>query len=120
MNIRNILRPFHRLRKASLSTLNPPPPLPTCRCPCCGNRTLHERGGFEICPVCFWEDDGQDDEDADVVRGGPNGKLSLTQARKYYKEYGAADPRDLAYVRAAKPEELVERKTHRTPDDGHG
>jgi hypothetical protein len=40
-----------------------------------------ERGGFEICPVCFWEDDGQDDPDADVVLGGPNGQLSLTQAR---------------------------------------
>jgi hypothetical protein len=27
-------------------------------------------------PVCFWEDDGQDDHDADLVRGGPNGALS--------------------------------------------
>jgi hypothetical protein len=42
--------------------------------------TLNERGGWEICAVCFWEDDGQDDHDADNVRGGPNGALSLTQA----------------------------------------
>ena len=28
------------------------------RCPCCGFRTLGTRGGFEICAVCFWEDDG--------------------------------------------------------------
>ena len=50
-------------------------------CPCCLFTTLGERGGFEICPVCFWEDDGQDDHDADVVRGGPNGVLSLNAAR---------------------------------------
>src|SRR5690606_15709062 len=41
-------------------------------CPCCGHPTLGERAGFEICPVCFWEDDGQDDVDAHVERGGPN------------------------------------------------
>ena len=43
-------------------------------CPCCGFRTLEERGMSEICPVCFWEDDGQDDHDAHIVRGGPNGQ----------------------------------------------
>ena len=40
-------------------------------CPCCGHLTLSERGGYEICGECGWEDDGQDDHDADVVRGGP-------------------------------------------------
>ncbi|MEW9527386.1 hypothetical protein [Microbispora sp. NPDC049125] len=30
-------------------------------------------------PVCFWEDDGQDDHDADEVHGGPDFELSLTQ-----------------------------------------
>ena len=34
-----------------------------------------------MCPTCMWEDDGQDDHDADIVRGGPNSDLSLTQAR---------------------------------------
>jgi hypothetical protein len=38
--------------------------------------------------VCFWEDDGQDDIDADIVYGGPNGSLSLTQARHNYQERG--------------------------------
>ncbi|WP_425341995.1 CPCC family cysteine-rich protein [Amycolatopsis coloradensis] len=50
-------------------------------CPCCGYLTVGERGAYEICPVRFWEDDGQDDHDADVVRGGPNGRLSLTVTR---------------------------------------
>ena len=30
-------------------------------CPCCGHGTLDERGAYEICDVCGWEDDGQDD-----------------------------------------------------------
>src|SRR3954462_11713935 len=51
------------------------------RCPCCHGRTLPERGAFAICPVSFWEDEGQDDQDGDVVRGGPNGSLSLRHAR---------------------------------------
>ncbi len=55
------------------------------RCPCCFDPTLAMRGGFEICPKCGWEDDGQDDHDADVIRGGPNGDLSLTQARTSYR-----------------------------------
>ncbi|MGV9885301.1 CPCC family cysteine-rich protein [Streptomyces sp. NPDC003006] len=50
------------------------------RCPCCGFITLGERAAFEICDVCYWEDDGQDEHDADEVRGGPNHDLSLRQA----------------------------------------
>jgi hypothetical protein len=57
-------------------------------CPCCGRRTLPERGGYDICGECGWEDDGQDDHDADVVRGGPNGSLSLTNARQAYEAAG--------------------------------
>lgn len=62
-------------------------------CPCCRQLTLSERGGFDICPVCAWEDDGQDDHDADIVRGGPNGRLSLTQARANYEERSRAGVR---------------------------
>ena len=75
------------------------------RCPCCHCLTLAERGGFEICPVCFWQDDGQDDPDADVVRGGPNNVLSLTVARANYERIGACDERMLAHVRPATSEE---------------
>ncbi len=58
------------------------------RCPCCAFRTFRERGVFEICPVCWWEDDGQDDNDADDVRGGPNGAFSLNHARPNYRKFG--------------------------------
>src|SRR5436853_3831606 len=76
------------------------------RCPCCQCRTLHERGGYEICPICFWEDDGQDDHDADEVRGGPNGSLSLTRARQNYRAFGACDRRSLERVRKPTPGEM--------------
>ncbi len=40
-------------------------------CPCCRYETLTEHATFEMCPVCWWEDDGQSNHhDADVVRGG--------------------------------------------------
>jgi hypothetical protein len=76
------------------------------RCPCCDYKTLGERGGYEICPVCFWEDDGQDDHDADAIRGGPNGAISLTQARANYKKIGASLERHIKHIRPPKPEEM--------------
>jgi hypothetical protein len=75
-------------------------------CPCCGYLTLEERGGFEICEVCFWEDDGQDDPDADVVLGGPNGVLSLTQARQNFARIGASGPSWVDSVRPPRDQEL--------------
>lgn len=57
-------------------------------CPCCGHATVSERGGYEICEDCGWEDDGQDDHDSAVVRGGPNGRVSLDTARAEYMANG--------------------------------
>ena len=50
-------------------------------CPGCGYPTLAERGGYDICEVCNWEDDNQDDPKADEIWGGPNSDLSLTKNR---------------------------------------
>jgi Cysteine-rich CPCC len=69
------------------------------RCPCCGHRTLDAPGAMQLCPVCWWEDDGQEDKDAHEVRLTVNGQLSLNEARTYYAQYGAAHPRFLPYVR---------------------
>lgn len=69
------------------------------RCPCCGFKTLEAPGTLQLCPVCWWEDDGQEDEDASEVRLTVNGQLSLNQARSNYTDFGAAHPRFLPYVR---------------------
>jgi hypothetical protein len=69
------------------------------RCPCCGYRTLEAPDALGLCPVCWWEDDGQEDEDAGDVRLTVNGALSLNEAREHYTHCGAAHPRFLPYVR---------------------
>src|SRR5262245_44738442 len=75
-------------------------------CPCCGFLTLTERNSFENCHVCFWEDDGQDDFDADEIKGGPNGSLSLSEARRNFLKFGASDERLRALVRPPNPDEI--------------
>lgn len=59
-------------------------------CPCCGRRTLDARGGFDICPVCWWEDDGLDSAQADVV-SGPN-RVTLLQGRINTLRAGICEP----------------------------
>jgi hypothetical protein len=56
------------------------------------------------CPVCFW---------TNVVvaggampDGGPNGDLSLGDARLNYSIYGASHPRYAQVVRSPRPDEL--------------
>jgi hypothetical protein len=88
---------------------------PSYRCPCCRYVTLEERGSYDICPICFWEDDGQDDHDADVVRGGPNGRLSLIAARKNFDASGASEPRRAAFVRSPTPSEHHARRADLEP-----
>lgn len=53
----------------------------------------------------FWQDDGQDDHDADTVRGGPNRQLSLTEARANFRAVGASDERWRQFVRDPLPAE---------------
>jgi hypothetical protein len=56
-------------------------------CPCCGYPTLPERAGWQICPLCFWEDDGQDDPHAAECCGGPNEDYSLATARANFEQH---------------------------------
>ncbi len=73
-------------------------------CQVCGNFTISEHGSFEICYVCFWEDDGLY-TDPDEVWGGPNGELSLSQARKNFIEFGACDKKHRDHVKPVKSED---------------
>ena len=56
-------------------------------CPCCGRYIFDEKGGYEICPVCGWEDDPSQKRWPDMD-GGAN-RDSLNEARrKYEAEHG--------------------------------
>ena len=76
------------------------------RCLCCGYKTLSTPGAFELCQVCWWQDDGQDDSDADVVRGTVNGMLSLSEARRNFSLCAAAHPKFVSHVRAPREGEI--------------
>lgn len=78
-------------------------------CPCCGHATLTQRGGYEICPVCFWEDDGQDNDEADRWRGGPN-PVSLREGRVNFLRFGASAETNCESVRRPTPEEVRLRR----------
>ena len=67
-------------------------------CPCCHHLTIKSPGDYEICPVCFWEDDC-DEED------GPN-RITLAEARANYITIGACSPNSLRSVRKARAKEI--------------
>jgi len=71
---------------------------------------IRRTGGFEICILCNWEDDGQDDPYADEVWGGPNGDYSLTEARKNFKENLIMYRDKKIYL--VKPIRKLQRKSH--------
>jgi hypothetical protein len=74
-------------------------------CPCCGYLTLPEPppGTYEICKVCFWEDDGVQFNDPDY-EGGAN-EVSLGQARDNYREFVVSQLRFRANVRPPRSDE---------------
>jgi hypothetical protein len=75
-------------------------------CPCCGYLTMasQERGSFDVCPVCYWEDDRTQlaDPTSDV---GAN-SVSLEDARRNFREHGAISPRYRLRVRPPKDHEV--------------
>jgi len=77
------------------------------KCPCCGHYTFDEPTGntYDICPVCFWEDDGWQQDDPEKA-GGAN-KVSLNQAKKNYRAFGACAPEMKQYVREAEEKDRI-------------
>lgn len=74
-------------------------------CPCCGYLTLVEppTGTYDICDVCFWEDDGVQFHDLDY-EGGAN-TPSLNQARETFRLHDVSELRFRADVRPPLPDE---------------
>jgi len=82
-------------------------------CPCCGHRTLREPSAYEICPVCFWEDDGASPGEV----SGPNG-ISLLDGQLRFLSTGAVHPEDRARTRAARPDEARDDSWQPLEQDG--
>ncbi|MBT8226747.1 MAG: hypothetical protein HKP61_02070 [Dactylosporangium sp.] len=88
--------PLARCRGRLASVTQQPPD----RCRCCGCRT-----GCTTCPVCFWTEDGRSEENAARVIDGPNGDLTLLDARLNFSIYGASHPRYQSLVRPPRADE---------------
>jgi len=74
-------------------------------CPCCGYIEFDEfPGSYEICLICFWEDD--------VVQlyypssiGGAN-RVSLIEAQVNYFQFGSCEKRLIPHVRKPNIEDI--------------
>ncbi|SFM68316.1 CPCC family cysteine-rich protein [Marinobacter zhejiangensis] len=86
-----------RLGNNDLQWEGPVVPEPRVQCPCCDYISLAERGSYQICPVCFWEDDGQDVDELDAP-SGPNHGLTLRQGRRNFHDFGAYESDMAKYV----------------------
>lgn len=75
------------------------------KCPCCGYFTFEKKErAYDICPVCFWEDDPEQYKNP-TLKGGAN-HVSLCEARTHYQQFGACDTGMKKYVRGPKKDEL--------------
>ncbi|KPE48986.1 hypothetical protein AOB46_22495 [Chryseobacterium indologenes] len=63
-------------------------------CPCCNYKTILEKGNYEICTICFWEDDGNMDES----RYSQVNHMTLKEAKYNFKMIGAILDKFLKHV----------------------
>lgn len=75
-------------------------------CPCCEYLTFDNipDGSYDICPVCFWEDDAQQNQNPEL-KGGAN-TVSLKEAKKNFRKFNACEERFTKYVRKPLQDEL--------------
>lgn len=67
-------------------------------CQCCGYNIISSPPiSFEICEICFWQNDAFQNENPNDS-GGPN-NISLIQARKNFIQFGACEVEMIVVVR---------------------
>ncbi len=65
-------------------------------CPCCGYKTLDDEHEYDICPICFWEDDLFQFENVDLLGANP---VSLIEAQQNFIKFGACEINMIKNVR---------------------
>jgi hypothetical protein len=75
-------------------------------CPCCGHLVFAEPpGSYDICPICFWEDDPVQLKFPSIW--GAN-KQSLIEAQRNFVVLGAVEQRLIQFVRPPSGDEPIE------------
>ena len=93
-------------------------------CPVCRAPTLRQRGAYEVCQVCWWEDDGIVDEGwpsgcngrtlLEARRHFADGLMSCARSEDHYAQFGGGD----AELEALKRQILTCAAGLRLLDDG--
>ena len=75
-------------------------------CPCCGYKTIEEEppGTYEICNICFWEEDPVQFKEPDYEGGAS--EVSLRQAQENLLVFGACEKRCIELVRKPTSEDV--------------
>ena len=73
------------------------------------NYTLDEKPSdtYQICEVCYWEDDPVQSHNDEYMDGANN--ISLKKARINYAKFGASSEKLVRYVRKPRPEEISQK-----------
>lgn len=71
-------------------------------CPCCGYKTIDSDGHYDICPICFWEDDPF--QKVNIDEEGAN-KISLVEAQANYFRLGVSEEQFSHHVRKPRIED---------------
>jgi hypothetical protein len=75
-------------------------------CPCCGYLSFDQPpGSYEICEICFWEDDELQLEYATTLAGGAN-RPTLHDAQRNFLKFGACEPEMVGNVRSPSPSDI--------------
>ena len=75
-------------------------------CPCCGYLVFSEvPGSYNICPICFWEDDLSQ---LRFVRTTGANRVNLIEAQGNFARFGACEPQLTQHVRKPTGEDRLE------------
>ena len=67
------------------------------QCDCCDFYTISKNCDYEICPICFWEQDAFGISEPEAYSGANHG-LTLLEGRHNFRDFGACSKRFISKV----------------------